>query len=72
MARYAGTGVDGLCSLARRHPRAFMQLVWDMRLATEAAEDERRPGWLRRGERAVDARDRLRAEREEAKRRLGV
>ena len=49
-----------------------MQLAWDMRLATEAAEDERRPGWMRRGEKAVDARDRLRAEREAAKRSLGV
>lgn len=58
--------------MAARHPRTFMQLAWDMRLAEQTAEDARRPGWLRRGERAVDARDRLRAERESAKRRLGV
>lgn len=64
--------MDGLCRLAYRHPRAFMQLAYDMLLASERAEDERRPGWLRRGEMATDARDRLRAEREAAKLRLGV
>lgn len=43
-----------------------------MRLLAEREEDEGRPDWLRRGESAVDARDRLRREREEAKRKLGV
>lgn len=49
-----------------------MQLAYDMLLVSERADDERRPGWLRRGEMATDARDRLRAEREAAKLRLGV
>ena len=72
MARHAGTGLDGLYRLAYRHPLAWLQLAWDVQALAEQAEAQGRPGWLRRGERAVDARDRLRAEREAAKRRLGV
>lgn len=72
LARYAGEGVGGAYRLALRHPRTFLQLWHDMRLLAEREEDEGRPAWLERGERAVDARDRLRREREEAKRKLGV
>lgn len=50
----------------------WMQLLWDMELTRRKAEDEKRPGWLKRGEKAVDARDRLREERRQAKERLGV
>lgn len=61
-----------LYRLAYRHPRAWMQLWYDMRLVAEREEDGMRPAWKRRGETAADARDRLRAEREDAKRRLGI
>ena len=49
-----------------------MQLHYDMELAAEKARPEERPTWRKPGEKAVDARDRLRKEREEAKRKLGV
>ena len=50
----------------------WLQLYWDMLLTREKREDEKRPGWLKKGEKAVDARDRLKREREEAKRELGI
>lgn len=43
-----------------------------MELAAEKARLEEGPTWRNPGEKAVDARDRLRKEREEAKRKLGV
>lgn len=49
-----------------------MQLHYDMELAAEKARLEEGPTWRKPGEKAVDARDRLRKEREEAKRKLGV
>ena len=58
--------------LAYKQPKMWLQLYWDMLLTQEKREDEKRPGWLRKGEKAVDARDRLKREREEAKRKLGI
>ncbi len=58
--------------LAYKQPKMWLQLYWDMLLTQEKREDEGRPGWLRKGEKAVDARDRLKREREEAKRKLGI
>ena len=53
-------------------PESFLQLHWDAELALERARAAELPGWLRPGERATDARDRLRREREDARARLGV
>lgn len=50
----------------------WLQLYWDMELAHEKEEAAKQPDWKKAGESAADARDRLKAEREEAKRRLGV
>lgn len=60
-----------LVSLAFEFPELFMQLYYDMQLASTLDGDGDR-GWRNPGERAVDARDRLRAEREEYKRRVGA
>lgn len=54
--------------MAMRCPDLFMQLSYDMDLATE----DRGNGWRNPGERAEEARDRLRSEREELKRRYGA
>lgn len=50
----------------------WAQLYYDMRLVMEREEDKGRPAWRKRGETDADARDRLRAEREKAKRELGI
>lgn len=50
----------------------WMQLYYDMCLVRERDEDRERPAWKKRGETASDARDRLREERERAKRELGI
>ena len=72
MSRYTGSGVMELLGLACGFPMLFEQAYFDL----EAQLDERRaqeaPTWRRKGERATDARDRLRAEREASKARLGV
>lgn len=56
--------------LAEESPLLWLQLHQDMETAKEKANAEQGPQWKKPGERAVDARDRLREEREEAKRRL--
>lgn len=61
-----------LYALAYEYPRMWLQLYWDMELAHEKEEAAKQPDWKKAGETAADARDRLKAEREEAKRRLGV
>jgi len=58
--------------LADECPELWLQLHYDMELAAEKARPEEGPTWRKPGEKAVDARDRLRKEREEAKRKLGV
>lgn len=50
-------------------PEIVYQLWFDLQLAEADAKDEQEPTWKRPGERATQARDRLRAEREVAKRR---
>lgn len=52
-------------------PEVFLQLHYDAESAAEAEPPARAPAWLRPGERAESARDRLRREREEARARLG-
>lgn len=52
-------------------PEVFLQLHYDAESAAEAEASARAPAWLRPGERAESARDRLRREREEARARLG-
>lgn len=52
-------------------PEVFLQLHYDAESAAEAEASARAPSWLRPGERAESARDRLRREREEARARLG-
>lgn len=50
-------------------------MLYDMELATKEADMESKGGkgnWRRAGEGINDARDRIRREREENKRRLGV
>lgn len=47
-------------------------MLYDMELATKEADMESKDNWRRAGEGINDARDRLRREREENKRRLGV
>lgn len=64
-------GVRDLIDLAWDYPRVFLQLCFDSRIAAgrEAAEDGKQD-YRKPGERAEQARDRLRAEREQARRRL--
>ncbi len=56
--------------MADSMPRLWLQLYEDMLLAHEKAAADEGEQWRKPGEKAVDARDRLREEREEAKRRL--
>lgn len=68
-------GLRELIELAYDYPLVFLQVDHDAELAAEksaASGKDGKPSWRKPGEKAVDARDRLRAEREEAKRRLGV
>lgn len=58
--------------MADECPELWLQLHYDMEIAAEKARLEEGPTWRNPGEKAVDARDRLRKEREEAKRKLGV
>lgn len=65
--------VPEVVEMALGMPRLFLQMAYDAELtAAREREEGGAPGWRRPGETAVRARDRLRAEREEAKRRLGV
>ena len=58
--------------MAESLPEVFLQLHYDAESAAEEEEaSARAPSWLRPGERAESARDRLRREREEARARLG-
>lgn len=68
MCRHAGCGVRELVELAYDMPVVFLQLSHDADLVAAMGE-EGRPSWMRPGESAAGARDRLRAGREEAKRR---
>lgn len=66
-------GVPQVIDLALSMPRVFLQMVHDARLTASKRDAGRgAPGWRRAGETAAQARDRLRAGREEAKRRTGV
>ena len=60
-----------LIELAFEMPRVFLQLDYDAELLAGVESGGGRPSWRKPGEKAVDARDRLRREREESKRRLG-
>jgi hypothetical protein len=61
-----------LLGLACGFPMLFEQMYFDLEALLEERESQKAPTWRRKGEKAVDARDRLRAEREAAKARLGV
>lgn len=52
-------------------PMIFEQMYYDLRTLLEEEMPNQPPTWRKRGEKAVDARDRLRAEREAAKAHLG-
>lgn len=65
--------VPEVIDLALDMPLVFLQMAYDADLeASREGIDGGNRGWKKAGETAVEARDRLRAEREEAKRRLGV
>ena len=65
--------VPDVIDMALGMPRLFLQMAYDAELvALRSSLEDGKPSWRKRGETAVQARDRLRAEREEAKRRLGV
>ncbi len=65
--------VPELIDMALGMPRLFLQMAYDAELtASREMGGDGKPDWKKPGETAVRARDRLRAEREEAKRRLGV
>lgn len=72
LSRYTGSGVMELLGLACGFPMLFEQMYFDLEALLEEQKAQEAPTWRRRGERAVDARDRLRAERDAAKARLGV
>jgi hypothetical protein len=61
--------VRDLIALALEFPSVFLQLDYDMELVLAAGREDGGPGWRKPGEKAVDARDRLREEREKARRR---
>lgn len=61
-----------LLGLACGFPMLFEQMYFDLEALLEERESQKAPTWRRKGEKAADARDRLRAEREDAKARLGV
>ena len=66
-------GVPQVIDLALSMPRVFLQMAHDARLTASKRDAGRGArGWRRAGETAAQARDRLRAGREEAKRRMGV
>lgn len=50
----------------------WLQLWYDMEIASEAEEAEQPPQWKKKGESAAEARDRLKREREAAKKQLGI
>lgn len=56
--------------MADDSPLLWLQLCEDSLLADERLRAGQGPQWRKPGEKAVDARDRLRQERQEAKRRL--
>lgn len=56
--------------MADESPLLWLQLCEDKLLADEKARAAQGPKWRNPGEKAVDARDRLRRERREAKQRL--
>ena len=65
--------VPEVIDMALGMPRLFLQMAYDAELAASRERDsDGKPEWRKPGETAVRARDRLRAEREKAKRRLGV
>ncbi len=60
-----------LIDLAWEYPRIFLQLCFDSRIAAKAdGNGDGKPDYRKPGERPEQARDRLRAEREQARRRL--
>lgn len=61
-----------LLGLACGFPMLFEQMYFDLEALLDEWESQKAPTWRRKGEKAADARDRLRAEREAAKARLGV
>lgn len=61
-----------LLGLACGFPMLFEQMYFDLEAQLEEQRAQEAPAWRRKGEKAADARDRLRAEREAAKARLGV
>lgn len=64
-------GVRDLIDLAWEYPRIFLQLCFDSRIAAKAdGTGDGKPDYREPGERPEQARDRLRAEREQARRRL--
>lgn len=63
--------VPDVIDMALGMPRLFLQMAYDAELtASRERESDGKPAWRKPGETAVRARDRLRAEREEAKRRV--
>lgn len=63
--------VPEVIDMALDMPRVFLQMAYDAELtASRERESGGKPDWKKRGETAVQARDRLRAEREKAKRRV--
>jgi hypothetical protein len=68
LARFTGTSIDGLCSLAIDYPDLFDQLYYELEIeASRTSDDPEKPSWRKPGESVGHARDRLRAEREAAK-----
>lgn len=63
--------VPEVIDMALGMPRLFLQMAYDAELtASRERESYGKPAWRKPGETAARARDRLRAEREEAKRRV--
>ncbi len=59
-----------LLGLACGMPMLFEQAYYDLSELEEREAQTQAPTWRKKGEKATDARDRLRAEREAAKARL--
>lgn len=67
MARYSGGSVADALEMAVDAPYLFDQIWYDLASAAASAKGGG-PSWKRPGETAAQARDRLREERERAKR----
>lgn len=59
-----------LLELACGMPMIFEQMYYDLDTVLERQKQEQAPDWKKAGETAAEARDRLRAERDAAKKRL--